>query len=120
MERPCPSDRLSIGSQSPELGQLGVQSRQALFELLDREHIAVEGRLTDRIVEAQLLEPCPMPCSPMMLGLPVDAVASQQELGEPVPRTHQVHAHVVAAAAQINGATTSQITPPVSSIRWSA
>ena len=74
---------------------------QPFIELLDRKKITIEGGLADRIVEPQLLEPCQMPRSPVMLRLPVHAVAPEQELAQPMPRPQQVRPSVIAATTQV-------------------
>ena len=96
-----PSDWLTVGVLSAELGELNIELPLSFFELMDGEHVAVEGGLAHGIVETQLLEPCPVATSPVMFGLPVDAVAAQQELAETMPCSQQIHSHIVAAATQI-------------------
>jgi len=66
----------------PRIPQACVELALALFELLNRQQVTVEGRLADRIVEAHLLEPRPVARPPVVLGLPVDQVAAQQELAQ--------------------------------------
>jgi hypothetical protein len=38
------------------------------------------GRFDDLVIEAQLFEPGPVAAAPVLRGLPIDAVALQQEI----------------------------------------
>lgn len=41
----------------PELGEMPIDLVLALLHLAHRPHVAVEGRLTHRIIQPQLFEP---------------------------------------------------------------
>jgi hypothetical protein len=101
LEASKPCHRLTVRLGSAELLQLQVELALTLRQLVHGEEVAVERRLAHRIVEPQLLEPCHVARTPVVLRLSVDAVPAQQELREPVPGSQKVDPHVIAATAQV-------------------
>jgi hypothetical protein len=96
-----PGDRFAVGLFGAAGSELLIEMPESLLELVESDEIAVEGGLARGVVEVEGMKPGRVACPPRALRSGEEAVTAEKELAHAMPRTGEVLADVLAAAAEI-------------------